>query len=153
MKKTVLCFAMMLLLTGTAFGQRGLNCRSVFRGKVVPVERMITTEVRGAGMATYQLDYYRGVTFQVDTATALKVAALVTADADAAESCQTEKVGDLLTYALIVLRPGKSFNRYLCYQARPLGSTWVITLLYMEGIATLEDLHSMFEKQQAAKEK
>lgn len=139
---------MMLLVAGTASAQRGLNCHPVFRGKVVPLERMVTTEVRGGGMATYKLDYYRGVSFQADTALARKVAALVTADAEAARSCQTEKTGDLLVYALIELKPDRKVNRYLCYQARFTGFIWVITLLYLEGVATLEDLHSMFEKQE-----
>lgn len=152
MKKILLCLAASFLLAGTASAQRGLNCFPVFRGKVIPPERMVTTEVRGGGMATYKLDYYRGVTFQVDTSLALKVATLVSADADAARSCQTEKTGDLLTYALVELKPGKDYNRYLCYQARPVGGAWIVTILYLEGIATLEDLHSMFEKQ-ATKEK
>lgn len=139
---------MMLLVAGTASAQRGLNCYPVFRGKVVPLERMVTTEVRGGGLATYKLDYYRGVSFQADTALARKVAALVTADAEAAQSCQTEKASDLLVYALIELKPDRKVNRYLCYQARSTGFIWVITLLYLEGVATLEDLHSMFEKQE-----
>ncbi|MBR3064494.1 MAG: hypothetical protein IKG90_02455 [Bacteroidales bacterium] len=148
MKRILICLAMMLLVAGTASAQRGLNCHPVFRGKVVPLERMVTTEVRGGGMATYKLDYYRGVSFQADTALARKVAALVTADAEAARSCQTEKTGDLLVYALIELKPDRKVNRYLCYQARSTGFIWVITLLYLEGVATLEDLHSMFEKQE-----
>ena len=147
MKKTILCL-LMLLLAGAAFAQRGLNSYPVFRGKVVPASRMITTEVRGGDMATYKLDYYKGLSFQVDTATAEKVSALVAADAQAAKSCETEKVGDLLTYALIRLKPSGKINRYLCYQAKPTGYSWKITLLYLEGIATLEDLHSMFEKQE-----
>ena len=148
MKRILICLAMMLLVAGTASAQRGLNCHPVFRGKVVPLERMVTTEVRGGGMATYKLDYYRGVSFQADTALARKVAVLVTADAEAARSCQTEKAGDLLVYALIELKPDRKVNRYLCYQARSTGFIWVITLLYLEGVATLEDLHSMFEKQE-----
>lgn len=147
MKKTVLCLAMLLLFGGTAFAQRDLNVYPVFRGKVVPTERMVMTEVRGGGMVTYKLDYYRGISFRADTATALKVAELVAADAKTAVSCETEKEGALLTYALIVLKPDRKINRYLCYQARPEGFIWKITILYLEGSATLEDLHSMFEKQ------
>lgn len=146
MKKILLCFTM-LLAAGMAFGQQGLNCHPVFKGKVVPMERMVITEVRGGGMATYKLDYYKGVTFQVDTAMAAKVADLVAADAKGAVACETEKNGDFLTYALIQPRPSGKINRFLCYQARPEGETWVVTLIYLEGVATREDLHSMFEKQ------
>lgn len=148
MKQTVLCFTMLLLLSGSAFAQRGLSCNAVFRGKVVPPQQMVTTEVRGGGMATYKLDYYKGVTFQVDTATALKVAALVAADTGAARSVQTEMTGELMTYALVELKPDGKIKRYLCYQARPSGPIWKVTLLYLEGIATLEDLNSMFAKQE-----
>ena len=139
---------MALLMAVTASAQRGLNCNTVFRGKVVPPQRMVTTEVRGGGMATYKLDYYKGITFQVDTATALKVAAFVAADADAAQSSQTEMTGELMTYALVELKPDGEINRYLCYQARPSGYIWKVTLLYLEGVATLEDLNSMFAKQE-----
>ena len=151
MKKTILCLAMLLLMAGTSFAQWGLNCNPVFKGKVVPPHRMVTTEVRGGGMGTYKLDYYKGVTFQVDTATALKVAALVAADADAAKSCQTEMTGELMTYALVELKADGKIKRYLCYQARPAGYSWIVTLLYLEGVATLEDLHTMFEKQESKK--
>lgn len=140
--------AVLLMIAGTASAQRGLNCNSVFRGKVVPMQRMVTTEVRGGSMATYKLDYYKGVNFQVDTVTAAKVAALVDSDCEGSVSCETEKVGELLTYALIQLKPSGKINRYLCYQARSTGYSWIVTLLYLEGIATLEDLHSMFEKQE-----
>ncbi|MCR5709699.1 MAG: DUF6108 family protein [Bacteroidales bacterium] len=151
MKKIIICLAILLLTGGAASGQRGLTSYPIFRGEVVPTERMVATEVRGSGMATYKLDYYRGVAFEVDSVLARKVAALVSIDADAAKSCQTEKTGGVLVYALIELDPDRKVNRYLCYQARPNGNVWMITLLYLEGVATLEDLHSMFEKQETKK--
>ena len=146
-KKILLCILALLLFSGAALAQRGLNCRPVFEGKVVPEKQMVVTEVRGGGMNTYKLDYYRGVRFQVDEKTALEVTALVRADAASAESAETEMVGDLLTYALVQPSPKGKTRRYLCYQARPAGPAWVITILYLEGRATLEDLRSMFEKQ------
>ena len=76
-----------------------------------------------------------------------KVGALVEADAAAAPAAETEKSGELLTYALVQLRPAGKTRRYLCYQARRSGFPWIITLLYLEGTATPEDLRSMFEKQ------
>ena len=148
MKKIIICLMSLLLFTGVAFAQKGLNCYPVFRGKVIPERQMVMTEVRGDGMATYKLRYYRSVRFQVDTLTARKVAALVEADALAADSAETEKTGALLTYGLIQLKPLGITRRYLCYQARPTEfHGWMITMIYLEGRATLEDLRSMFEKQ------
>ncbi|MBR3440992.1 MAG: hypothetical protein IKH00_04955 [Bacteroidales bacterium] len=148
MKKIIICLMSLLLSTGAAFAQKGLNCYPVFRGKVIPEKQMVMTEVRGDGMATYKLSYYRSVHFQVDTLTARKVAAMVEADALTADSAETEKTGELLTYGLVQLKPLGSIRRYLCYQARPTDyHAWIITMIYLEGSATLQDLRSMFEKQ------
>ena len=137
----------LLLFSGVAFVQKGLNCYPVFRGKVIPERQMVMTEVRGDGLATYKLNYYRSVRFHVDTLTARKVAALVEADALTADSAETEKSGDLLTYGLIQLNPFGVMRRYLCYQARKTEfQGWMITIIYLEGSATLQDLRSMFEK-------
>lgn len=147
MKKIiVVCMAFLLFAVAT-WAQRDLNCYPVFVGKVVPGKQMVVTEVRGSSMAAYKLDYYRGVSFHVERALAGRVAALVEKDADAAPVKETEKVGDLLTYALVQPAPSGKTNRFLCYQARETDGEWKLTLLYLEGPATLEDLRKMFEKQ------
>ena len=147
MKKILTVLLSMLLLTGTAAAQRDLNCFSVFQGKVVPGKLMVVTEVRGGDMSVYKLDYYKGVSFQVDRETAAEVAELVGRDASVAPGSQTEMTGELLTYALIQPKGRGKTRRYLCYQARPVGEDWKITILYLEGPATLSDLREMFEKQ------
>lgn len=145
--KKILASLLLLLLSVTALAQRDLRSYPVFLGKVVPGKQMVVTEVRGSSMAAYKLDYYRGVSFQVETELADKVAALVEQDAADAAVKETEKVGDMLTYALVQPASSGKMNRYLCYQARQVGDKWKVTLLYLEGRATLEDLRSMFDKQ------
>jgi len=148
MKKLVICILALLTFTGLAFAQRGLNCYPVFKGKIVPLNRMIVTEVRGEEMATYKLSYFKSVRFQTDSLMAGKVAELVEADILATESSEHVKNGDLLTYAMAQLKPLGITKRCLCYQAKKTNTgDWIITLLYLEGSATLEDLRSMFEKQ------
>ena len=147
MKKTIVTLMALLLLALSASAQRDLNCYTVFQGKVVPRKQMVVTEVRGSSMAAYQLDYYRGISFLANEALTRKVAALVEADADGAAVNETEKVGDLLTYALVQPLSTGKMNRYLCYQAREVGDKWKVTILYLEGTATLDDLRKMFDKQ------
>lgn len=147
MKKVLLVILSVLMLAGTAYAQRDLNCYPVFQGEIVPLEKMVLTEIRGGHLTRYKLDYYRGASFQVGENLARKVAALVEADADAAGIRETEKVGTFLTYALVQPKSAGKLKRYLCYQARPVGDGWKLTVLYLEGSATLEDLRSMFEKQ------
>jgi hypothetical protein len=147
MRKIFITLLALLLLAATASAQRGLKCNPVFVGKVVPRKQMVVTEVYGSSMAAYNLEYYRGVSFQVDEALAQKVAALVEQDAKEAAVKETEKVGEFLTYALVQPNSSGRMNRYLCYQARKIGEKWKITLLYLEGVATLDDLKKMFDKQ------
>lgn len=147
MKKIIVTLVSLLLLGLTASAQRDLRCYPVFQGKVVPGKQMVVTEVRGSSMAAYKLDYYRGASFQVDETLTRQVAALVGADAHEAAVKETEKVGDLLTYALVQPASRGKMNRYLCYQAREVGEEWKVTLLYLEGTATLEDLRKVFDKQ------
>lgn len=147
MKKTIVTLMALLLLALSASAQRDLNCYPVFQGKVVPRKQMVVTEVRGSSMTAYQLDYYRGISFLANEALTRKVAALVEADADGAAVNETEKVGDLLTYALVQPLSTGKMNRYLCYQAREVGDKWKVTILYLEGAATLDDLRKMFDKQ------
>ena len=147
MKKTIVTLMALLLLALSASAQRDLNCYPVFQGKVVPRKQMVVTEVRGSSMTAYQLDYYRGISFLANEALTRKVAALVEADADGAAVNETEKVGDLLTYALVQPLSTGKMNRYLCYQAREVGDKWKVTILYLEGTATLDDLRKMFDKQ------
>jgi len=147
MKKLIATLMALMMLGFSAMAQRDLNCHPVFQGKVVPGEKMVVTEVRGSRLSAYKLDYYRGVSFQVEEALAHQVASLVEADADKADVKETEKVGPLLTYALVQPTSARKTNRFLCYQARPIGDQWKVTLLYLEGTATLEDLRKMFDKQ------
>ena len=147
MKKILTSILALLLFVSAAFAQRDLNCYPIFQGKVVPERQMVVTEVRGSSMSTYKLDYYRGVSFQADTLLAQKVAALLRADASAANATETETVGEMLTYALIQPKTRGRIHRYLCYQARPVDGQWKVTILYLEGSATLSDLRGMFEKQ------
>lgn len=147
MKRILVTLLLLLQMSGTVLAQRDLKCYSIFEGKVVPGKQMVITEVRGNSMAIYKLDYYRGVNFQVDEELASQVIALVEQDADAAMVKEMEKMGGRLTYALIQPKSKGKTNRYLCFQARPVEEQWKITLLYLEGPASLEDLRSMFEKQ------
>ena len=94
--------------------QRGLNCFPVFRGKIVPSNRMIVTEARGGSMATYKLDYYHSVQFQIDEGVAKKVAELIMADAADAQSSETEMTDGLLTYALIQPNSFISLDSFFC---------------------------------------
>ena len=62
---------------------------------------------------------------------------------------QTDYVGEHLSYALVSLpQSGVGANRYLCYQAKEIKGLWDVTVVYLRGSATLEDLNNMFNKKE-----
>lgn len=144
--KKLACLAVLILFSFSAFAQRGLNCNAVFRGKVVPSNRMIETEVRGESVSTYKLSYFHSIKVQVDEVTATKIAGIIELDVDNAVSAETEYDGDRLIYAMVELQPFRRVNRYLCYQLKQTAGAEAITIIYLEGSASLNELHHMFEK-------
>ena len=147
MKKIILILSAILLLGSQAFAQKDLRSWGIFQGKVVPEREMVKTEVRGGSITAYKLAYYLGVSCTIDLAQASQLSARVEDDAKDALTSELERTGDLLTYALIEPKSKGKYHRYLCWQARPDGDKWKVTLLYLEGQATVEELKNMFEKQ------
>ena len=147
MKKIGILLLPLLLAAPAAFAQKDLSSWAVFHGDVVPGRQMVKTEVRGGGITAYRLDYYLGVSFLAEEPVVRTVAQRVEVDAGAGQSSETETVDGLLIYALVQPKSAGKSNRYLCYQARAVGGKWKVTLLYLEGEATLEGLRSMFDKQ------
>ena len=147
MKKIILLLSAILLFGGRAFAQKDLTSWDIFRGKIIPVREMVKTEVKGGGITSYKLTYYLGINASVTTEEALQLSAMVEADTEEALTSEAEKTGDLLTYALVEPKAKGKDHRYLCWQARPDGGRWKVTLLYLEGQATVEELKKMFEKQ------
>ena len=147
MKKIGILLLPLLMAVPAAFAQKDLSSWAVFHGDVVPGKQMVKTEARGGGITAYRLDYYLGVSFLADEPVVRTVAQRVETDAGAGSSSETETVNGLLTYALVQPKSAGKTNRYLCYQARSVGGKWKVTLLYLEGAATLEGLRSMFDKQ------
>lgn len=137
----------LFMVGGAAHAQRDLESYPVFQGKVVPGKEMVVSEANGFVLSDYKLSYYRSVSFTVGPDTFSKVAAMVEIDAVNAPFKETEKVGGMLTYALVQPKSAGKKNRYLCYQARKEEDKWKVTLMYLEGSATLDELRKMFDNQ------
>ena len=83
-----------------------------------------------------------------------RIQALLLEDGKGAEDRQTEYTGGVLTYALFRFRAEirstrydmlTEGNKYLCLQVFPQGARYDVTLVYMSGDATLEELKQLFK--------
>jgi len=108
---------------------------------------MKRTFIKGSKLQPYGLDTYKSLSFQVDEAQFHSVELLVLKDAYEVEDKTTEYTGDYLTYAVICLpQTHNGLNRFLCFQAKQDRGIWDVTVVYLRGTATVEDLNKMFNK-------
>ena len=121
-----------ILLLGTlARAQEGLFVEDLFEGRAIPYTLMKRTFISGSQLHPYKLEV------------------MVLRDAYDAPDKQTDYDGDHLTYALVCLPPmSGGRNRYLCYQAKEIKGMWDVTVVYLRGPATMEDLNKMFNKKE-----
>lgn len=146
MKRVIILFAA-LLLGAPLFAQEGLFVEDLFEGRVISPKIMKKTVINGSRLEPYKLDTYKSLSFEVAEAAFHKVEILIIKDSNAAEDKQMEYVGDHLTYAVISLpKTYTGLNRFLCFQAREERGVWTVTVVYLRGTASVEDLESMFNK-------
>jgi len=147
MMKRLISIFFALLLGTVLFAQEGLFVEELFEGRGIAPRQMKKTFISGAKLEPYRLDTYKSITFQMREGLFHTVEVLVEQDAKSAVDKQVEYVNDHLTYAVITLNPTYTgLNRYLCFQAKQNNGIWDITLVYLRGTASVEDLEKMFNK-------
>lgn len=155
MKRLQLLLLAMALAFVEAGAQKGLRVNDIFEGDVVEKNNMVVNIIKGGQLAPYKLRYFRSLKFKASEEERRKIEERVAADMQRAEDLEMERKGDArdswLYYAMMTLPPqGKSSARhsYLCYQCVPANSVFYITLVYMEGSATLEEMRRVFKGKQ-----
>lgn len=134
---TLMCFSAMI-----ADAQHGLAVNNVFEGRIVPLEKMVETRVRGKDIAKYQLSYFRSLRFEATVAQTDEIFALVEKDVHE-ELIRSGGKGSKTTRTLMVrLRPAGKANRFVCVKSRNLFDKHnEVILIYMEGaLNSLEKL-------------
>lgn len=145
--KRFLIIIFLLCAVTSAFAQEGLYVEDLFEGRVIPAKLMKRTFISGTKLQPYKLDTYKSLQFQTGEGTFHTVEMLVVKDSYTATDKETEFTGDHLTYAVISLpQTYTGLNRFLCFQAREDKGVWDVTVVYLRGSATVEDLETMFNK-------
>ena len=147
--KRLLAIIAILLAGVSAKAQEGLFVEDLFNGDIISYKMMKRAFIHGSQLKPYKLDTYKSLSFTVDESMLHTVEVLVLRDAYDAVDKQMDYVGEHLSYALVSLpQSGVEANRYLCYQAKEIKGLWDVTVVYLRGSATLEDLNNMFNKKE-----
>ena len=131
--------------------QKGLRINEVFEGNIINELALQESLVKGESLAPYKLKVLRTAKFTVGEARRDEVETLFEEDMkgrnDDDENIELEYRDGHLYYAIVQLTDTrKGQHRYICYQCRKTTGGHGITLVYMEGKASLADLRKTFKK-------
>ena len=132
--------------------QRGLQIDEVFEGKVIAKQYMQESLIKGDNVAPYKLRLLHTVKFLANNSQRAKADALFNIDmkeriSDDDSNMEMETRDGFLYYAIVQLTDNdKGSHRYICYQCRPKSTKFDITMVYMEGEASLADLRKTFKR-------
>lgn len=144
MKRILILIALLLFSVWTASAQGDLQVGAVFDGKVVPATSMKETFIRSSRLETYHLEQYRSVSFTGDDQVLAEVSRRVLADAEQASDQEIHMKEGRLAYAILTFEDGSRGNRFVCFQCVSKAGSHAVTLVYMTGPATLDDLKKLF---------
>jgi hypothetical protein len=129
--------------------QKELRVEPVFEGKVIPAKRMVKAVVKGEQAKRYRLSLFQSLKMTADSTECQQIAELVRQDCRGLDSPLVQEYGmkeGRLSYLIAQLPNRQDEQVFLCYQCyeEPQGS-FHLTLVYMEGPATMKDLYKMFK--------
>lgn len=147
MKKIILLLSL-LLSCAAAFAQEGLMVSWVFSDAVTGRDK-VETKITGRRLKPYKLSLYRHCKVSVTEEDLNRIAGWIGKDSEKASEKETEYQDGKLVYALARIEDPEVGNKYVCYQVKSRNNndrTYRITVVYLEGKATLGDLENIFKK-------
>ena len=127
----------------------GMHVEALFDGRFKQDKRAVEVLIKGKELKKYHLTLFRSLTV-TDAPTLFKeIEALVSQDAETAVDKEVGKVGTRLYYGFFCFPPKHERYRYLFYRNTSVVSNSnkkpEVTVVYMEGQVTLEELKQMFK--------
>ena len=145
MRRILLIIIALMLSVWTASAQKGLQVGPIFDGEVVPAKIMKETVIKSAQLDPFNLEQYHSVSFTGADKVLEEVSRRVLADAENATDQEIHMNEGKLVYAILTFEGANRNNRFICYQCVSKNGSHSITLVYMHGPATLDDLKRLFK--------
>lgn len=125
--------------------QTGMRVDDLFKGKVVPRDRMVEVKARGKSVSKYRLSYYHSLKFLADEGMLKRVEQLVEQDAREAIGSELREKGERCTHILF-LKPNGKTNRFLCMLTAKDNRKYRVTMVYMEGsLDSMDELRKLLK--------
>lgn len=147
MKQTILWMVFSCLLMPRLWAQEGLDISRLFDGRYKQEPNAIEVLVKGRKLEPYKLTLFRSLTVRNAPEDFRQIEGWVTKDGLKAIDKETGMIGGKLYYGFYRFPPEKDRYRYLFYRNSSLRKVESneVTVVYMEGYATFEELKQMFK--------
>lgn len=146
--RLLIAWLLTFLLALPAAAQDGLQVGALFGGKFGRQADAVETLLKGRKIAPYKLSLFRSLSVSANSRNQATIEQKVRADARLAVDKQAGMKSGHLYYGFYRLRPHGQTQRYIFYRNNSLQprakSGAKITLIYMEGTATIEELKRTF---------
>ena len=148
MKRIFTIIVLMLAWVVEGQSQTGLQITELFNGQYKRKDNAIEVVVKGNQLERYKLKVFRSLTIKNDLKDFERIEKLVEQDEKNAISKETGRIGERLYYAFYCFPSEKEHYRYIFYRNSSLRKTESneLTLIYMEGNVTMDELKIMFKK-------
>ena len=148
MKRVFTILILMLAFVVEGQSQTGLQIAELFNGSYKRKDNAIEVVVKGNQLERYRLKVFRSLTVKNDPKDFERIERLVEQDGKKAISKETGRIGARLYYAFYCFPSEKEHYRYVFFRNSSLRKTESneLTLIYMEGNVTMDELKVMFKK-------
>ncbi len=139
----------LLLLPLTMSAQRGLNIAGVLDGRYKKNPNTTDIVIKGSQLAEFHLSYYHSLTVENDATIMDAVVKAFVADEAEAQDKEVAHTGQRLYYGFYRLKFNGETNRFVFFKDHrfaPGEKRPCVTLIYMEGSASLSFLKMKFKK-------
>ena len=137
-----------MFATIEGWSQEGLRIGELFDGSYKRKSNAIEVVIKGEKLKRYHLKVFRSLTVKNAPKDFERIEALVEADEKNAVSKETGRIGERLYYGFYCFPAYKGQLRYVFYRNSSLREieSNEVTLVYIEGNVTMEELKKMFKK-------
>lgn len=149
--KKIISLIIFLAFAMSMMAQKELKIGNVFEGKAVSIKDKVETHIKGKTLEPYKLSVLRTIKFSAtgsnrDIVERLFSMDMKQVDASTRENFEMESRDGHLYYAVVQISDFQGQHRFICYQCKRTGDEYRITLAYMCGRATINELRKMFKK-------
>ena len=141
----LITFLALFALAPRAGAQGGLQIDSLFNGSLVPASKVTESVVSGRELKPYKLDYFRSLRFQATDEEVEKIVSWVVEDSLLALNKEIDSQDGHLIWALLTYPYLKDKNSFLGFQVKDVAGKHYVTVVYMTGKATRNDLAQIFK--------